>query len=134
MADETATGPIPTLEDWQHWTWVMGRAQQMLMESWADGMKTGQPWPQTTPPWGAFPPAFGWGPQAGSPQPAPPDLNSMFTAGARPASSVRFTFCAKESKSMRPSLSNGRSTAEMPSIFRPGWMRSRMEVVVMREV
>ena len=83
MADETATGPIPTLEDWQHWTWVMGRAQQMLMESWADGMKTGQPWPQATPPWGAFPPAFGWGPQAGSPQPAPPDLNSMFTAGAQ---------------------------------------------------
>jgi len=82
MADETAAGPIPTLEDWQHWTWVMGRAQQMLMENWADGMKTGQPWPQTTPAWGAFPPPFGWGPQAGSPQPAA-DLNSMFTAGAQ---------------------------------------------------
>ncbi len=80
--DSEGTGPIPTLEDWQHWTWVMGRAQQMLMESWADGMKTGQPWPQTTPAWGAFPPAFGWGPQAGSPQPAA-DLNSMFTAGAQ---------------------------------------------------
>ena len=80
--DTETPGAIPTLEDWQHWTWVMGRAQQMLMESWADGMKSGQPWPQTTPAWGAFPPAFGWGPQAGSPQPAA-DLNSMFTAGAQ---------------------------------------------------
>ena len=26
----------PSLEDWQHWTLVMGRAQQMLMETWAD--------------------------------------------------------------------------------------------------
>ena len=40
MADQTdtegaeapATPPIPTLEDMQHWTWVMGRAQQMMME------------------------------------------------------------------------------------------------------
>ena len=30
MTDETTA--IPTLEDWQHWTLVMGRAQQMLME------------------------------------------------------------------------------------------------------
>ena len=46
MADETdSTSAIPTLEDWQHWTWVMGRAQQMLMEAWADGLKQGQPWP-----------------------------------------------------------------------------------------
>ena len=27
-----ATPPIPTLEDMQHWTFVMGRAQQMMME------------------------------------------------------------------------------------------------------
>ena len=60
MAEETDTaGAIPSLEDWQHWTWVMGRAQQMLMETWADGMKQGQPWPAAAPPWGAFPPAFG---------------------------------------------------------------------------
>ena len=26
------TGPTPTLEDFQHWTQVMGRAQQLLME------------------------------------------------------------------------------------------------------
>jgi polyhydroxyalkanoate synthase len=45
MADETDSGAIPTLEDWQHWTWVMGRAQQMLMEAWAESLKTPQPWP-----------------------------------------------------------------------------------------
>ncbi len=40
MADETNsdTTAIPTLEDWQHWTWVMGRAQQMLMEAWAQSL------------------------------------------------------------------------------------------------
>ena len=35
-ADATTTNP--SLEDWQHWTLVMGRAQQMLMETWADGL------------------------------------------------------------------------------------------------
>jgi polyhydroxyalkanoate synthase subunit PhaC len=30
--DETATPPLPTLEDMQHWTFVMGRAQQLMME------------------------------------------------------------------------------------------------------
>ena len=24
--------PTPSLEDLQHWTWVMGRAQQMMLE------------------------------------------------------------------------------------------------------
>src|SRR4051812_27397623 len=24
--------PVPSLEDMQHWTWVMGRAQQLMME------------------------------------------------------------------------------------------------------
>jgi polyhydroxyalkanoate synthase len=77
MANETdTTGGIPSLEDWQHWTWVMGRAQQMLMENWADGLKQGQPWPSTPPPWGAFPPAFG----AGSP--VTTDPAAMFSAGA----------------------------------------------------
>jgi polyhydroxyalkanoate synthase len=75
MADETeATSPIPTLEDWQHWTYVMGRAQQMLMEAWADGLKEGESWPATPPPWGAFPPAFGWTPTA--------DPAALMTAGA----------------------------------------------------
>ena len=77
MAEETDTaGAIPSLEDWQHWTWVMGRAQQMLMETWADGMKQGQPWPAAAPPWGAFPPAFG----AASPMTADPA--ALFSAGA----------------------------------------------------
>ena len=33
-SDATPASPFPTpsLEDLQHWTWVMGRAQQMMME------------------------------------------------------------------------------------------------------
>ena len=39
MTDQPdSTIATPTLEDWQHWTLVMGRAQQMLMETWADGL------------------------------------------------------------------------------------------------
>jgi len=47
MADEetTSTGAIPTLEDWQHWTLVMGRAQQMLMEFWTESAAKDQPMP-----------------------------------------------------------------------------------------
>ncbi len=74
MADETDTGPIPTLEDWQHWTWVMGRAQQMLMEAWAESLKTAQPWPTSPPAWGAFPPAF-------FASPTTPDAASMMSSG-----------------------------------------------------
>src|SRR5260221_25928 len=56
MADETkAAGAIPTLEDWQHWTLVMGRAQQMLMEFWAESLKKDQPFPAWDPS------AFGFG-------------------------------------------------------------------------
>ncbi len=29
---ETTTPPIPSLEELQHWTWVLGRAQQMMLE------------------------------------------------------------------------------------------------------
>jgi polyhydroxyalkanoate synthase len=29
---EAAVPPLPTLEEMQHWTWVMGRAQQMMLE------------------------------------------------------------------------------------------------------
>ena len=77
MADETdTTSAIPTLEDWQHWTWVMGRAQQMLMEKWADSLPKGDGWPAAAPPWGAFPPAFG----AGSP--VTTDPAALFAAGA----------------------------------------------------
>ena len=45
MTTETTTPPFPTLEDWQHWTWVMGRAQQMLMNAWADSLKKDEPFP-----------------------------------------------------------------------------------------
>ncbi|HET7315831.1 MAG TPA: class I poly(R)-hydroxyalkanoic acid synthase, partial [Sphingomicrobium sp.] len=76
MTDETESGAIPSLEDWQHWTWVMGRAQQMLMEAWAESLKTQQPWPTSPPAWGAFPPAF-----FGTPAPAG-DPMSMMNAGA----------------------------------------------------
>src|SRR3954453_14667818 len=61
MADDTNTGSaIPTLEDWQHWTLVMGRAQQLMMEFWADQVAKGQQ-PST-----AFGP--GWSPQAFFPE------------------------------------------------------------------
>ncbi|MCY7271537.1 MAG: class I poly(R)-hydroxyalkanoic acid synthase, partial [Sphingomonas bacterium] len=46
MTDETTTAaatPFPTLEDWQHWTWVTGRAQQMLMENWAESLTSEEP-------------------------------------------------------------------------------------------
>ena len=77
MADETdSTSAIPTLEDWQHWTWVMGRAQQMLMEAWADGLPKGDGWPAAAPSWGAFPPAFGFG------SPVTTDPAALFSAGA----------------------------------------------------
>ncbi|WP_395623252.1 PHA/PHB synthase family protein [Sphingomonas daechungensis] len=77
MADDTDTASaIPTLEDWQHWTWVMGRAQQMLMETWADGLPKDAGWPAAAPPWGAFPPAF----PAGSPMTTDPA--ALFSAGA----------------------------------------------------
>ena len=37
MTDDTTT-TIPSLEDWQHWALVMARANQMLMEAWADNL------------------------------------------------------------------------------------------------
>ena len=40
---DTTTPPFPTLEDWQHWTWVTGRAQQMLMENWAESLTAVEP-------------------------------------------------------------------------------------------
>jgi polyhydroxyalkanoate synthase len=49
MTTDTTTPPFPGLEDWQHWTWVMGRAQQMLMESWADSLKKDEPFPGIAP-------------------------------------------------------------------------------------
>jgi polyhydroxyalkanoate synthase len=75
MADETNTGgAIPTLEDWQHWTLVMGRAQQMLMEAWADSLKKDQPFPAWSPP------AFGFGAPQGGPE---SDPMALMSAGAQ---------------------------------------------------
>jgi len=73
MAEDTkSASAMPTLEDWQHWTLVMGRAQQMLMEFWAEQMKQGQPMPSWTPP------AFAFGEQA-----AASDPMALMTAGAQ---------------------------------------------------
>ena len=42
MADQDTKAPeappLPTLEEMQHWTWVMGRAQQMMLEHVAKAM------------------------------------------------------------------------------------------------
>src|SRR3954471_1836777 len=38
MADTTT--PLPNLEELQHWTWVLGRAQQMMLENGFDLMGT----------------------------------------------------------------------------------------------
>ncbi len=74
MADETNIGgAMPTLEDWQHWTLVMGRAQQMLMEFWAESLKKDQAFPTWSPP------AFGFGEQnAGASDPM-----ALMSAGAQ---------------------------------------------------
>src|SRR5437868_1819210 len=74
MADETnSESAIPTLEDWQHWTLVMGRAQQMLMEFWAESLKKDQPFPAWSP--SAF--GFGHTPAASS------DPMALMSAGAQ---------------------------------------------------
>jgi polyhydroxyalkanoate synthase len=74
MAEDSTVsgGAIPTLEDWQHWTLVMGRAQQMLMEFWAESLKKDQPFP------GWSPPAFGFGEQPGTADPM-----ALMSAGAQ---------------------------------------------------
>ncbi|MEO7634084.1 MAG: class I poly(R)-hydroxyalkanoic acid synthase [Sphingomicrobium sp.] len=77
MTDDTQpAATMPTLEDWQHWTLVMGRAQQMMMESWAAGL--GQD--QAASPFPAWSPAamnFG---EAGG---AATDPMALMTAGAQ---------------------------------------------------
>jgi polyhydroxyalkanoate synthase len=44
MTDDTTTA-IPSLEDWQHWALVMARANQMIMEAWADNLAQGKSMP-----------------------------------------------------------------------------------------
>src|SRR5215217_1789087 len=70
--DQKAGSAIPTLEDWQHWTLVMGRAQQMLMEFWAASLKNDQPFPAWSPP------AFDFGEARGSTDPM-----ALMSAGAQ---------------------------------------------------
>jgi len=72
MPEETNSSAIPTLEDWQHWTVVMGRAQQMLMEFWSESLKKDQPFPAWSPS------AFGFGDSQGSNDPV-----ALMTAGAQ---------------------------------------------------
>jgi polyhydroxyalkanoate synthase len=43
MTDDTTT--IPSVEDWQHWALVMARANQMIMEAWADNLAKGKSMP-----------------------------------------------------------------------------------------
>ncbi|MEO7564651.1 MAG: class I poly(R)-hydroxyalkanoic acid synthase [Sphingomicrobium sp.] len=79
MTDETkadtAASPIPTLEDWQHWTYVMGRAQQMMMEYWADQGAAGS----------EAPAAFGFGaaPGASANDQSANDPMALMAAGAQ---------------------------------------------------
>jgi polyhydroxyalkanoate synthase len=66
-ATDTAAPRAPTPEDLQQWTLVMGRAQQMLMEAWADNLAKG----------GAMP-GFG----LKTPPPASTDPMAWMSAGA----------------------------------------------------
>src|SRR5919107_4012694 len=73
MAEETTNASaIPTLEDWQHWTLVMGRAQQMLMEFWSESLKKDQPFPAWSPS------AFGF-----AEAPVAADPMALMSAGAQ---------------------------------------------------
>lgn len=75
MTEETKTGTMPTLEDWQHWTLVMGRAQQMMMEFWAENLKKDRPFPAFGQGWS---PAFDFAGQGGSGDPM-----ELMSAGAQ---------------------------------------------------
>ena len=44
-AAAAASGTVPGMEDMQQWTLVMGRAQQMLVEAWADNLAKGSTLP-----------------------------------------------------------------------------------------
>ena len=38
ITDTTTAAAVPGLDDWQHWALVMARANQMVMEAWADNL------------------------------------------------------------------------------------------------
>ena len=58
--DSTTTEPKPGAEDWQHWGMVMARANQLMLEAWADNIAKGSALP-----------GFGFG-KAAAPQAADP--------------------------------------------------------------
>ena len=70
MAEDstTTTAPPPGVDDWQHWASVMARANQMLLEAWADNLAKG-----------ASLPGFGFGPAAA---PNAADPMQWMSAGA----------------------------------------------------
>ena len=50
MASETETPNLPSLEDMQRWTWMIGRAQQLMLEHGVEmAMKAGEAPPPPTP-------------------------------------------------------------------------------------
>ena len=84
-----ATG-MPSLEDWQHWTLVMGRAQQMLMQAWADSLDSSSSKSQPFAGWDAMPgmaspSAFGFSMPCGTGAEAgvTHDPMALMTAGAQ---------------------------------------------------
>ncbi|MFL6734403.1 MAG: PHA/PHB synthase family protein [Sphingomicrobium sp.] len=87
MDDHTKSAPAgyPNLEDWQHWTLVMGKAQQMLMEAWADGVSKDQPfpsWPSASA-FGFGTPAMGEGGREAGMKSGAADPLALMTAGAQ---------------------------------------------------
>ena len=58
--DSTTTASAPGAEDWQHWAMVMARANQLILEAWADNLTKGSSLP-----------GFGFG-AAAAPQAADP--------------------------------------------------------------
>jgi polyhydroxyalkanoate synthase subunit PhaC len=93
MDSDTKTPPFPSLEDWQHWTWVMGRAQQMMMEAWMDSLAKEEPMPGLTPANAADPMAWmtagaeawskgleAWGQMLGAAVPAASQKDRRFSA------------------------------------------------------
>jgi polyhydroxyalkanoate synthase len=68
MSDDSTTAAPPGIEDWQHWALVMARANQMILEAWADSIAKGSAMP-----------GFGFGPAAA---PQASDPMQWMSAGA----------------------------------------------------
>jgi polyhydroxyalkanoate synthase len=86
--EKTGTTGMPSLEDWQHWTLVMGRAQQMLMQAWADSLDSSSNKSQPFAGWDAMPgmaspSAFGFSMPGVAEAGAAHDPMALMTAGAQ---------------------------------------------------